>query len=313
MFPQNFISPRALTVTFLLATAPAQATGDSCGFVKVFDQPNEDGAQTVHVYRSGPSASIGGDRPIAFVVPDVKVNTDGTRISYAADDPRAKTRAINDIRNAYNNPTRPISDFEAVRDAGWKPTTRVWSVLSSQIIERDARPGREGQPCLDNRDYLVSMTAIRAKNSGVQGDCDQSKWVDALAVPAFVVPGNSLFQQRGVSLGDIVVGLTLHQPRQTALGIVGDIGPAKKIGEASVEMNRILDGLPPGSIPTNQADAEKRFQGPKTLFLILPGASNRVSQPIDAASVRSFAESRFNAWGGQARLEGCMSEIPEAR
>jgi Fungal chitosanase of glycosyl hydrolase group 75 len=305
------VSSGALAIAFLLAYAPAQSAGDACGFVRAFSQPDEGGAQTVHVYRGGASATIGGAQPFAFVVPDVKVNTDGTRISYAADDPRAKTKAINDIRNAYSNPQRPISDFEAVRDARWKPPARVWSVLSSKIIEKDARPGQEGRPCLDDKGFLVSMTAIRAKNSGAQGDCDQSKWVDALTVPAFVLPGGSQFEQAGASVGNVIVGLTLHQPRQIALGIVGDIGPHNKIGEASVEMNRILNGLPQGAIPTNRVDAENRFQGPKTLFLVLPGQSNRISQPINAESVKSFAEARFNAWGGQARLEACMSEIPE--
>jgi hypothetical protein len=309
---RKIASTGALAIALFLAHAPAQSAGDACGFVRAFNQPDEGGAQSVHVYRGGASATIGGARPFAFVVPDVKVNTDGTRISYAADDPRAKTKAINDIRNAYNRPSRPISDFEAVRDAGWKPSARVWDVLSSKIIEKDARPGQEGRPCLDDKGFLVSMTAIRAKNSGVQGDCDQSKWIDALTVPAFVLPGGSQFEQGGVSLGNIIVGLTLREPRKIVLGIVGDIGPHNEIGEASVEMNRILNGLPQGAIPTNRLDAEDRFQGPRTLFLILPGQSNRISQPINAESVKSSAEARFNAWGGQARLEACMPEIPEA-
>ena len=308
---RKIASTGALALALLLAHGPAKSAGDACGFVRAFNQPDEGGAQTVHVYRGVASVDIGA-RPLAFVVPDVKVNTDGTRISYAADDPRAKTKAINDIRNAYNNPSRPVSDFEAVRDAGWKPSARVWSILSSKIIEKDARPGQEGRPCLDDRGFLVSMTAIRAKNSGVQGDCDQSKWVDALTVPAFVLPGGSQFAQSGAGVGNVIVGLTLHQPRQIALGIVGDIGPHNEIGEASVEMNRILNGLPQGTIPTNRVDAENRFQGPKTLFMVLPGQSNRISQPINAESVKSFAEARFDAWGGQARLEACMAEIPEA-
>jgi Fungal chitosanase of glycosyl hydrolase group 75 len=309
---RKIASTGALAIALFLAHAPAQSAGDACGFVRAFNQPDEGGAQSVHVYRGGASATIGGARPFAFVVPDVKVNTDGTRISYAADDPRAKTKAINDIRNAYNRPSRPISDFEAVRDAGWKPSARVWDVLSSKIIEKDARPGQEGRPCLDDKGFLVSMTAIRAKNSGVQGDCDQSKWIDALTVPAFVLPGGSQFEQGGVSLGNIIVGLTLREPRKIVLGIVGDIGPHNEIGEASVEMNRILNGLPQGAIPTNRLDAEDRFQGPKTLFLILPGHTNRISQPINAESVKSSAEARFDAWGGKSRLEACMPEIPEA-
>jgi Fungal chitosanase of glycosyl hydrolase group 75 len=312
MFRRIGASSQALGTALLVAMAPAQAAPDPCGFARAFDQPDENGSQTVHVYQGSSSAGIGGARPFAFVVADVKVNTDGTRISYNADDPRAQTKAINDIRNAYRNPSHPIQDFEKIRDAGWQPTSKVWDVLSSAIIEKDKRPGKEGLPCLDEKNYLVSMTAIRATASGTPGDCDQSKWIDALTVPAFVLPGASKFQPGGASVGNVVIALSLGE-RRMALGIVGDTGPAKEIGEASVEMNRILNGLPAGSIPTNRVDAEKRFQGPKTILLVLPGASNRISQPINASTVNAFAEARFNAWGGRERLEACLSEIPEAR
>jgi hypothetical protein len=305
-------SSLALATAFLIALAPAQGAPNSCGFVLAFDQPDENGHQTVRVYQGASSAEIGGARPFAFVVPDVKVNTDGTRISYNADDPRAQTKAINDIRNAFRNPSRHIQDFEQIRDAGWQPTSSVWNLLSADIIEKDKRPGKEGRPCLDEKNYLVSMTALRAKASGTPGDCDQSKWIDALTVPAFVLPGGSKFQQGGAAVGNVVVALTLGG-RRMALGIVGDTGPAKEIGEASVEMNRILNGLPAGAIPTNRVDAEKRFQGPKTILLVLPGGSNRISQPINASTVNAFAEARFNAWGGRERLEACLSEIQEAR
>jgi hypothetical protein len=223
------LSLPALAATLLLMHAPALGAGDTCGFVRDFDQPDDGGAQIVHVYRGDASANIGGARPFAFVVLNVKVNTDGTRISYAADDPRAKTKAINDIRNAYNNPSRPISDFEAVRDAGWKPLAQVWSVLNSEIIEKDARPGQEGLPCLDGKGFLVSMTAIRATNTGVQGDCEQSKWVDALTVPAFVLPGGSQFGHGGAGLGNVIVGLTIHQPRQLRLASSATLARATRL------------------------------------------------------------------------------------
>ena len=303
-------SSQVLGTAFLIAMTPAQGAPNSCGFARAFNQLDENGTQTVRVYQGAPSAEIGGVRPFAFVVPDVKVNTDGTRISYNADDPRAQTKAINDIRNAYHNAHHPIQDFETIRDARWQPTSNVWKVLNPTIIEKDRRPGRQGLPCLDEKNYLVSMTALRATTSGSEGDCDQSKWVDALTVPAFVLPGGSKFQQGGATVGNVVVAMTVGDHRM-ALGIVGDTGPATDIGEASVEMNRILNGLPAGSIPTNRADAEKRFQGPKTILLIFPGAANRISPPINASTVSAFTESRLNSWGGKDRLEGCLSEIPE--
>jgi hypothetical protein len=95
-----------------------------------------------------------------------------------------------------------------------------------------------------------------------------------------------------------------------ALGIVGDTGPEHEIGEASVAMHRILNGLPEGAVPTNRADAERRIQGPRTILLVLPGEKNRAPRPLDAASVKAFAEARLNAWGvitlGRARTPGAL-------
>lgn len=83
---------QVLGTVFFIAMTPAQGAPNSCGFMQAFNQPDENGTQTVHVYQGSSSAAIGGVRPFAFVVPDVKVNTDGTRISYNADDPRAQTK-----------------------------------------------------------------------------------------------------------------------------------------------------------------------------------------------------------------------------
>jgi hypothetical protein len=146
MFGQTNTLSHPLAAAFLVALTPAQAAPDACGFVRAFDQPDKTGHRIVHVYRGASSGEIGGVRPFAFVVPVVKVNTDGTRISYNADDPRAQAKAINDIRNAFHNPGRPISDFEKIRDAGWQPTSAVWNLLDQQIIEKDKRPGKQGLP-----------------------------------------------------------------------------------------------------------------------------------------------------------------------
>jgi len=308
----KIVTPPLVAVLCVALAGPAFAEPSACGFEKAFDRPNEQGTRTVHVYRGSASAEIGDVKPFAFVVPRVKVNTDGTRISYHKDDPRAQSLAINDIRNAFRNPHRPISDFEEIRDAGWQPTSKVWEVLSPKIIEKDTRSETAGQPCMDSKGYLVSMTAEPARDKGHQGDCDQTKWIDALTVPAAVLPENSQFEAGGAKVRNVVVALTLDEPRRMALGIVGDTGPENDIGEASVAMNRILNGLPEGANPSNHSEADNKFQGPRSILLVLPGEKNRAPRPLDAASVKAFAEARLNAWGGRERLEHCLSEIPEA-
>jgi Fungal chitosanase of glycosyl hydrolase group 75 len=283
----------------------------SCNLSAAFSRPDERGTVSVRVFEGDASAQVSDAKPLFFKVPDLKVNTDGTRISYKADDPRGRHGAINDIRNAYNNPAKPVSAFEAIRDANWLPRSRVWQVLDDQIIEKDSRPGKEGLPCMDANGFLVSMTADTAVDGGFNhvGDCDQSKWIDASTVPALVLPGSSQFQQRGAKTRSVVVAMTVGAPHRVALGIVGDSGPSNEIGEASVEMNRILNGLPDGTLPSNREDAKERFQAPATIVMVLPGNSNRVPRPINPGSVKEFAKAKFEAWGGKEKLEACLSNM----
>jgi hypothetical protein len=94
-----------------------------------------------------------------------------------------------------------------------------------------------------------------------------------------------------------------------AYGIVGDTGPEDELGEASVEMNRILNGLPPGTIPRNGKDAVQRFQAPKSIILVFAGPSNRLDYPITPQRVTDHVKARFDTWGGEARLALCAAEL----
>src|SRR5207237_10532800 len=53
-----------------------------------------------------------------------------------------------------------------------------------------------------------------------------------------------------------------------------------ELGEASVEMNRILNSLAPGTIPRNGMDAVQRFQAAKSIILVFAGPSHRLDYPI---------------------------------
>ena len=224
--------------------------------------------------RDNPRSIAGDVAPLAFVS-DLKVNTDGTRISYKVDDPTAQHGAINDMRNAMRSGTK-LADFTAIAATGWMPFIGPWEVLSDQVIEKDKATGK---PCVTTDNYLVSKTSDVAVAGGFSrdGDCDQSKWIDALTIPALVLPeGNTEFKARGALTRTPVVVMTLDSSRRIAFGIVGDYGPSDELGEASVEMNRVLNGLALGSVPTNGHDAIAHYQAPRSVVLLFPGATNRV-------------------------------------
>jgi hypothetical protein len=243
----------------------------------------------------------------------LKVNTDGTMISYHQDDPtgrRCETNpsatpcAINNIRNAYRDHTKPISDFTAIRDDGY-PNPKTWQVLSPDIIEKSASTGK---PCITSDGYLVSMTADVAVAGGFNrvGDCDQSKWIDALTAPAIVLPKNSEFRSFGVGKRSLVVALSHSPANRTVLGIVGDIGPAKEIGEANIAMNRELNGLPANEQPKHRQDAIKRFQAGRSAILLFPGSDFVLAQPISGARIAAAGADALTKFGGAGKLIDCI-------
>lgn len=303
-------------VAIFLATAasPVVMAAGRCEFQHVFTRPDEKGTATVKVFEAKAVSLPNGKRPLLFIT-SLKVNTDGTKISYHQDDPtgrRCATNpsaapcAINNIRNAYRNHKKPVSEFTAIRDAGY-PNPKTWEVLSPKIIEKRSNTGK---PCITPDGYLVSMTADVAVAGGFNrvGDCDQSKWIDALTAPAIVLPMNSEFRSFGVDKRSLVVALSRSPTHRTVFGIVGDIGPAKEIGEANIAMNRELNGLPANDQPKHRQDAINRFQAGRSAILLFPGPAFVLDRPISGSRIATVGAEALTAFGGARKLIDCIRD-----
>lgn len=303
---------RHIVAAGLLATCAWPAGAGQCNFKQVFTRPDENGAATVKVFEAKEVSLPSGKRPLLFIT-SLKVNTDGTKISYHQDDPtgrRCETNpsatpcAINNIRNAYRDHTKPISDFTVIRDDGY-PNPKTWQVLSPDIIEKSASTDK---PCITSDGYFVSMTADVAVAGGFDriGDCDQSKWIDALTAPAIVLPKNSEFRSFGVGKRSLVVALSHSPANRTVLGIVGDIGPAKEIGEANIAMNRELNGLPANDQPKHRQDTIKRFQAGRSAILLFPGPDFVLDRPISGSRIATEGAGALTKFGGAQKLIDCI-------
>ncbi len=305
---------RGAAAVALAASMSTNAFGASCGFRLAFERPDERGTRKVKVFRGNPVPALGNKQPLLFIT-SLKVNTDGTKISYHQDDVTGRRCqnnssgtpcAINNIRNAFNNHLRPESDFAAVRDAGY-PVPRTWQVLSPSIIEKNKTTKK---PCVSADGYLVSMTADVAVDGGFNraGDCDQSKWIDALTVPAIVLPKGSQFGQMKIDKRSIVVALSKTATKRVVPGIVGDFGPANEIGEATVAMNAALNGLAETEVPKHRQDAIARFQAGPSAILLMPGNEFVLARPITRARVTDAGASALEKFGGADKLYQCIRE-----
>jgi hypothetical protein len=302
-------------ITAALATSPyAAALAGQCGFQFAFDQPDELGRAIVKVYKGNAVPALNNIHPLLFVT-SLKVNTDGTKISYHQDDPTGRRCvnnptagpcAINNIRNAFRNHHRPESDFTAVRDAGY-PNPRTWQVLSPKIIEMNKDTKK---PCITSDGYLVSMTADVAVNGGWnrEGDCDQAKWIDALKIPAVVLPSPSQFSANHLDKRSLVVAVSRSAAKRTVYGIVGDHGPATEIGEATVAMNRDLNGLPEIDLPKHRKDAMDRFQAGISAILLFPGDEFVIARPITKERTDAAGKDALDKFGGVEKLYACIKD-----
>ena len=314
--PARF-GPAALAL--VLASAATSAVAGPCGFQHAFSRPDEGGATTVKVFRGHPIADLNDRRPLLFIT-SLKVNTDGTKISYHQGDPTgrrcesdaaAAPCAVNNIRNAYRDHTRPESEFVAVRDAGY-PLPQTWQLLNPTIIEKNATTGR---PCVTPDGYLVSMTADVAVNGGFNrvGDCDQTKWIDALTAPAIVLPQKTPAQpsqclDHGVATRSLVVAASRSATKRVVPGVVGDFGPARELGEANIAMNRALNGLPGADQPRHRRDAIARFQAGPTAVLIFPGTESVLARPITSQRIADAGTAELARFGGAEKLYQCIRE-----
>lgn len=307
----DMVRPLALVAALL---SPVTSGAGECGFKRAFLQEDEGGKSRVAVYRGQAVPLLGDVRPLLFVT-SLKVNTDGARMSYHQDDvtgrrcvadPQAGPCAVNNIRNAFRNTALPTSAFEQVRDAGY-PDAATWKLLNPKVIEKN---NTTRKPCITPDGYLVSMTSNPSVADGHrrQGDCDQEKWIDAFTVSAVVVPRESQFQALGTMVRNVVVALAPGGSMRTVPGIVGDVGPRQELGEATVAMNRMLNGLPATELPKHRLDALTRFQVKRAAILVFPGAASVLPYPITPARVAGAGDEVLSKFGGAGKVYRCLKD-----
>ena len=182
--------------------------------------------------------------------------------------------------------------------------------LNPDIIEKNSNTGK---PCITQDGYLVSMTSDVSVDGGWNhvGDCDQTKWIDALTMPAIVLPKKtaaipSQFNSFEIKKRSLVVALSKSPSHKTVFGIVGDYGPAKEIGEANIAMNRALNGLPDNDQPKHRQDVITRFQAGRTAILLFPGSDFILGRPITGSRITTAGEEALSKFGGADKLVNCI-------
>lgn len=171
---------------------------------------------------------------------------------------------LDDLRNAG----RPGNWFGIVTDAHGRPVVQRKS---------DPAPG-----------FYVSATSL--VNRGSFGPADPRRYVDASAIPFFVLPAPALHVGHA-RLGDFGVVLNRRNGR-LAFAILADIGPKTRIGEGSIALAEAL-GLPSSPLAGGAAGG--------IVTVVFAGSGNGFGRP--AAQIRANGARLLKEWGGVARLE----------
>lgn len=268
-------------------------------------------------------AAASGESSIYFHA-KLDVNTDGAARSYHPDDPRGRTLALNNIGNALTEIraadgrvidctprsgacfTRYIATFEAARDAGWNRNGHP-AIRTNGIIpwRHDPALGRE-VPCLNANGYFISQTAFLVAPE--RPLCDQGRYLDALTYNAIVLPGRTAWRSQGwrADKGDLVA-VRDRATNRTAFAIVGDIGPARNLGEGSVALAAVLGGV---TLDGNETYAGvRRLARPDVDYLVFNSREIRrtLSGAFAQNDIDRLGEAAFRAWGGLARLDACRA------
>jgi hypothetical protein len=289
--------------------------GQECGMSRAFMQPDGNAPTGATAVWSDPKGTA------LLFIESLNVNTDGTRRSYSVDDFWGEKVALNNLCNAMSDACGGL-DAEGLRArrivtqkahaGGWPADLLKQTRISPSII-----PFKGNKPCPDVDGFLVSATALHKPN--VPDACDIANYVDALTVPALVLPGKlkgkpSGFTARGAGKGDLAVAVAVRPDQQatTVFAVVGDTGPGGQLGEASVALNGKLLGKTAPPKNYNEVRGRGEFKGQswvvkRAIVLVFPKTHDAQNPHMTVERIDADTKRLFDDWGGIARLRACAA------
>lgn len=182
---------------------------------------------------------------------------------------------------------------------------------------------KDGYPCLRNAGerapgYFIAATTLTQKGEVRADGCAPGRYIDALDIPFFVLPGGSV---GGAEIGDIVIGVYRNdRVERIAYGIAADAGPIEQFGEGSVAFNQILLGQTKNpvmnidDVNSFHISAERLKKDNATLaILVLGGTKQKLNGNYSRANIERVGRAALAQWNGGGaitrRLNACLRQI----
>lgn len=250
-------------------------------------------------------------RKIILFQTNLHVNTDGSPLSYHPQDPRGRTKAINNVCNAivvrkvnsndnlcFTNFGKAIQVFEQFRDSNFQTVPSGFRITWHNVLATIRENGKD-VPCVFTsgpfEGYFGSLTSLRNDLTTDRGECEVNDQLNPLTVPALVLAkGQNPVAIFGAELGDLLIAFNPSTQLFTA-AIIGDKGPPDNLGEGSVSLNMKLLGTT--TLPTNKQDTFRLSINNKVLIAIIPGSRLfNVAKPYTAENISQ----RIDEWRAEA-------------
>ncbi|MFN2407621.1 MAG: hypothetical protein ABR594_16340 [Pyrinomonadaceae bacterium] len=252
-----------------------------------------------------------GERKIILFQTNLRVNTDGSPLSYHPQDPRGRTKALNNICNGiavrrtgsnknlcFSAFGEAIRVFERWRDTNFQTVPAGFRITWQNVFAAVRENGKD-VPCTfktgEFEGYFGSLTALKNDLTTNKGECQVNDQVNSMTVPALVLAGGDHpVKEFGARVGDLLVAFNPRTQLFTT-AIIGDSGPPNNLGEGSVSLNMKLLGTT--TPPTNQAETFRLSIGNDVLIAIIPGSRLfREAKPYTADNINQ----RIDDWRTEA-------------
>lgn len=255
-----------------------------------------------------------GQKDIILFQTNLRVNTDGSPLSYHPQDPRGKEKALNNVCNAIavrkgnsdenlclSSFSEAIGVFEKWREANYQTVPQGYRITWKSVLP-SVRENGGNVPCVfktgNYKGYFGSLTALKNELTGDKGECEINNQVNSMTVPALVLlGGNNVVKDYGAKVGDLLVAY--NPDTQIAVSaIIGDTGPKDNLGEGSIYLNmKLLNKTEP---PTSKVETYKlSIENTRILVAIIP--ASRIfeiegNKPYTAENINQ----RVNDWKTKA-------------
>jgi len=185
--------------------------------------------------------------------------------------------------------------------------------FKDNIIPKDS----EGYPCryqsVDGarNGYFISSTTLEANTRPRADGCAPNRYLDSEIVPFVVLPKGGFGK---VQIGDVAI---VRYKDRVVYAVVGDAGPATKLGEGSIALNARLLGKFGEPFLNMKATWTLDIDGGPVSILVLGDTRGSLNGNYSPHNIESVARRELSRWSGSAdplaRFEACRATAPVNR